>query len=305
MAAVDPVLAAWAEEVGPREPVVPVGARTQWDVGGSPSPDAREVTAPSGILEYEPAEMIVRCRAGTTVAEVDAALAHHRQMVPLDPARPEATVGGVLAVGYSGMRRLRYGPVRDTLLQARFVNAAGRVVTAGGAVVKNVSGFDLCRLMVGSLGTLGLLAEVVLRAQPRPPSASWWRGGAPDPLALRNRLFRPSTILWDGTDAWVLLEGGHADVEAERRQLGAGFVEVDGPPPLPDGGRLSLRPAAIAAIAELGGQGSFVAEIGVGTVHVDRPVPRARVHPSAARLHGGIKAAFDPTGRLNPGRGVA
>jgi NAD dependent epimerase/dehydratase family enzyme len=83
-------------------------------------------------------------------------------MVPLDPVDPErATVGGVLAVGESGIRRLRYGPVRDTVLEVRFVNAAGKVVKAGGPVVKNVTGYDLCRLLVGSVGTLGFLAEVV------------------------------------------------------------------------------------------------------------------------------------------------
>ncbi len=297
----DGALAAFAAEIGPSDPVVPVGARSQWNVGGAPAPEAREVAAPAGILSYEPAEMVVRCRAGTTVAQLDAALGAHDQMVPLDPSSAAATVGGVLAVGHSGLRRLRYGPVRDTVLQVRFVSAAGRVVTAGGAVVKNVSGFDLCRLLVGSLGTLGILGEVVLRAQPRPRASAWLRGDD-DPHLARDRLFRPSSILWDGAHTWVLLEGREADVNAERRALGHAFVEVDGPPALPAGGRRSMRPADTRHLS-----GRFVAEIGVGTVHVDdmESVERAALDPTAARLQRQIKATFDPTGRLNPGRKVA
>src|SRR3954468_4244102 len=122
----------FAKEVGDSGPVTCVGGRTQWNVGGAVSADAREVHAPSGVVTFDPAEMTVRVRAGTTVAELDAALAAGGQMVPLDSVdRERATVGGVLAVGHSGLRRLRYGPVRDTLLEARFVNADGKLVKAG------------------------------------------------------------------------------------------------------------------------------------------------------------------------------
>ena len=295
----------FAKEVGGVDdgPVTCVGGRTQWDVGGSVDASAREVQAPSGIVEVEPAEMVVRVRAGTPVAELDAALAERGQQVALDPARPDvATVGGVLAVGHSGMRRLRYGPVRDTVLEVRTVMAEGQLVKAGGPVVKNVSGFDLGRLLVGSLGTLGFLAEVVLRCSPKPPVAQWLRSpeGA-DPFAARDRLFRPSTILWDGMTTSVLLEGHAADVAAEREALGPGWSEAEGPPPLPTGGRRSVRPSELR---DLEGS-SFVAEIGIGTIHVGGEVPRATVDPSTAELHRRVKAAFDPTGRMNPGRVVA
>ncbi|HEX9968694.1 MAG TPA: FAD-binding protein, partial [Acidimicrobiales bacterium] len=126
-------LTAFAEEVGTEGAVAPVGGRTQWEVGGLPAPGGREVRAPAGIVAYQPAEMTVRVRAGTTVAELEAALAEHGQFVPLDPARPaEATVGGVLAVGHSGLRRLRWGPIRDTVLEVRYVSAEGRLVKSGG-----------------------------------------------------------------------------------------------------------------------------------------------------------------------------
>src|SRR4051794_831612 len=228
----DDDLDVFAKEVGDHGPVTCVGGRTQWDVGGAVSTDVREVHAPSGVVTFDPAEMTVRVRAGTTVAEVDAALAAGGQMVPLDPVdREHATVGGVLAVGHSGLRRLRYGPVRDTLLEARFVNAGGKLVKAGGPVVKNVTGFDLCRVLVGSVGTLGFLAEVVLRAQPL-PAVRRWLVGEDDPFAVRHRLFRPSSILWDGTRTWVLVEGHEADVAAEAAALGTAFTAVAEPPSL-------------------------------------------------------------------------
>ena len=285
-------LAVFAVEVGATDPVVVVGGRTQWDVGGLPAPGAREVRAPVGLVEHEPAEMTVRVRAGTTVADLDAALAVHGQTVAL-PDWPGATVGGVLAVGRSGVRRLGYGPVRDTLLEARFVNAWGRLVKAGGPTVKNVSGFDLCRLLVGSLGTLGLLGEVVLRTRPV-PQASQWFAGEVDPFAVHARLHRPVSVLWDGVTTWVLLEGHPDDVAAQART--AGVTETDGGPPLPPH-RWSLRPGDLTDL-----EGRFVAEVGVGVVHRDEPPPERPVDAAVADLHRRLRSELDPAGRLNPGR---
>jgi glycolate oxidase FAD binding subunit len=287
-------LSAFADEVGAEDRVTVEGGRTQWDVGGSADPATRVVRAPAGIVEHVPAEMTVRCGAGTTVRELDAALAAHGQLVAL-PDAEGATVGGVLAVGRSGIRRLGYGPVRDVLLEARYVSADGVVVKAGGPTVKNVSGFDLCRLLVGSIGTIGFLGEVCLRCRPRPVCSQWFAAET-DPFVLHRTLHRPVSILWDGTTSWVLLEGHPADVDHEAGA--AHLTAVDGPPTLPEGGRRSLRPGELRALA-----GDFVAEIGVGVVHLPHPVPP---HPvERPDLHARIKAAFDPTGRLNPGRRVA
>ena len=286
----------FAAEVGPDGPVTVVGGRTQWDVGGEPDGEAKEVTAPAGIYEYDPAEMTVRCGAGTTVAELQAELGEAGQMVPFDPVTPEAaTVGGLLSVGQSGLRRLRYGPMRDLLLQVIFVNAEGELVKAGGPTVKNVSGFDLCRLLVGAIGTLGLFAEVILRCYPLPERSQWFVSDA-DPFALHDRLYRPSTILWDGATTWVLLEGHPDDVaaQAELGELGPG----NGQPALPTGGRESLRPRDLPSVT-----GEFVAEVGVGVVHRPNPVS-APPQPQTTALQHRIKAAFDPSGRLNPGRTV-
>jgi glycolate oxidase FAD binding subunit len=290
-------LIAFAEEVGTDGPVVAVGGRTQWDVGGAVDAGAREVRAPTGIVSHQPEEMIVRVGAGTLVADLDAVVGERGQVVAL-PDWPGATVGGVLAVGRSGVRRLGWGPVRDTLLEARYVSAEGRVVKAGGPVVKNVTGFDLCRLLVGSLGTIGLIAEVVLRVRPRPAVSRWLLGDV-DPFALRRRLHRPSSILWDGTTTWVLLEGQPADVDAQAVLAGSAFTEVEGPPPLPSAGRESVRPSAVHQLT-----GSFVAEVGVGVVHRPHAAEAAAPDPSTVALHRRIKDLFDPTGRLNPGRSV-
>src|SRR5205807_9041325 len=122
--------------------------------------------------------------------------------------------GGVLAGGRTGIRRLREGPMRDVLLEARYISGEGRLIKGGGPTVKNVSGFDLCRLLVGSLGTLGFLGEVVLRCRPRPAVSQWFAGEA-EPFDLLHRLHQPASILWDGTTTWLLLEVHAADVETQ------------------------------------------------------------------------------------------
>ena len=169
---------------------------------GGPVAGVRVVSPPAGIDWVQPAEMTVSCGAGTPVAELDAALAEHGQRVALPPG---GTVGGALAVGRSGIRRLGDGPVRDAVLQARYVGADGAVVKAGGPTVKNVSGFDLCRLLVGSWGTLGFLGDVILRTRPRARCERWYTG-ALDPFERA----RPAV------PADVGAVGRHADVGAAR-----------------------------------------------------------------------------------------
>ena len=286
-------------QVGASGPVAVAGGRTAWEVGGSLAPGTRLVTAPTGVVEHQPAEMTVRVGAGTTVAELDDVLAESGQCVVL-PTVPGATVGGVLAVGRSGTRRLGWGPVRDAVLEIRYVGAEGALVTAGGPMIKNVSGFDLCRLLVGSSGTLGFLGDVILRTRPRPVHERWFRTER-DPWDVLGDLYRPTSVLWDGAITWVLLDGHPADVE-ERATL-AGLVPVVGPPTLPDAARWSVPASALADLRDQA-PGSFVAEIGVGIVHHTCPAPPTAPDAAVVELHRRIKHEFDPTGRLNPGVSV-
>jgi glycolate oxidase FAD binding subunit len=243
--------------------------------------------------------MTVRVRAGTTVTELDEALAVHGQCVAL-PSWPRATVGGIIAVGHSGLRRLGWGPVRDAVLEVRYVSAEGRVVKGGGPTVKNVSGYDLPRLFVGSLGTLGVIAEVVLRTRPVPALEQWFTAEGVDPFDLARALYRVDAVLWDGSTTWALLEGHPVDVAEQART--SGLREIDGSelPPLPEH-RWSLVPSALTTLPN-DGHGPFVAEVGVGVVHRMVPQPPRAVDPTIAALNASVKQAFDPTGRLSPGR---
>jgi glycolate oxidase FAD binding subunit len=320
-----------AETVAAADDVVVVGGRTHWEVGGPACPDALDVRAPSGIVEYDPADLTVAVAAGTTVGQLAVVLGAAGQECALDPRNDAATVGGVLATGLSGHRRLRYGPVRDRVLEVRFVTADGRVVRGGGPTVKNVTGFDIPRLLVGSFGTLGVLTDVILRCQPVPAHTEW-SVTDDDPFAVRARMYRPSCIAWDGSRTHVLVEGVPADVDAERRA--AGTHPVDAPPAWPDGphrGRISIAPGRLGALGpSLDATGArWLAEVGVGTVHVacdDSAVLAAA--RAAAQGHGGwllreagapdldgfgvpfpnaalmqrIRDAYDPGGKLGRGR---
>jgi FAD/FMN-containing dehydrogenase len=298
----DPVLLGFAEEVGTDDPISVAGGRSQWLAGGAPSSTVREVRAPSGVVAYRPEEMIVTVRAGTTVTDLHMTLAEHGQTTVLpDPSIDDtATVGGVLAVGDSGIDRLGHGPLRDAVLQLRYVSADGLLVTVGGPTVKNVSGFDLCRVMVRSLGTLGCFAEVILRTRPVPAVSQWWRLDGVEPLAVLGGLYRPTAVLWDGASTWVQLNGHHGDVAgqvAALQRVGSPH-EVAGAPSLPPH-RWSLDPTdALGA----GYPGPAIVEVGVGTVHTIAEQPRRSVTAAVAELHRRLKDNFDPTGRLNPGR---
>jgi glycolate oxidase FAD binding subunit len=204
--------------------------------------------------------------------------------------------------------------VRDAVLEVTAVTASGEVIRTGAPLVKNVTGFDLGRLLVGSLGTLALLGEVVLRCLPRPQVESWWVGEGADPFAIAAALYRPLAVLWDGTRTWVGLSGFAADVTAQAETvLGSGFVPVEGPPPRPGPDRRSRPPKALRDLPREAGVpsagGGWLAEIGVGLVHcapdvASRLPPRPATDPVVVRLHEDLKARFDPHGRLNPGRSV-
>jgi glycolate oxidase FAD binding subunit len=126
-------------------------------------------------MEYVPADMVATVQAGVRLDVLARELGKHRQMLPLDPyGGTSRTVGGVLASGASGPRRFRYGTGRDLLLGARFVQADGTVTWAGAKVVKSVTGYEIPKLLVGSLGTLGVIVEATLRLHPAQPATDSW-----------------------------------------------------------------------------------------------------------------------------------
>ena len=124
------------------------------------------------VLEHAAGDLVVRAQAGVRLADLQQLLAPAGQWLALDPPEPRATLGGVVAANASGPRRLRYGTVRDLIIGITVVLADGTVARAGGKVVKNVAGYDLAKLFCGSLGTLGMVAEVIFRLHPVPAAAA-------------------------------------------------------------------------------------------------------------------------------------
>jgi glycolate oxidase FAD binding subunit len=156
---------------GDRLRLVFVGGGTDLGLGAPPTAlDAVVRTVRlDRIVEYAPADQIVVAEAGVTLAALQAVLARERQRLALDPPLPDrATLGGIVAANAFGPLRTRYGAAKDLLIGATLIRADGTVARSGGKVVKNVAGFDLARLMVGSLGTLGMLAVVAFRLHPLP-----------------------------------------------------------------------------------------------------------------------------------------
>jgi glycolate oxidase subunit GlcD len=155
-------------------PVMPAGAGTWLGVGNSP-PDVNVIvstTKLNRILEHEPADLMAAAEAGVTLENFNAALAERGQWLPIDPPDDgRATIGGVVATGMGGAQRCGYGRPRAFVIGMRVVLADGTLVKAGGRVVKNVAGYDLCKLFTGSYGTLGIITEVTFKLRPLPQTS--------------------------------------------------------------------------------------------------------------------------------------
>lgn len=187
----------------------------------------------SGISSYEPSELVVTARAGTPLAELEAALAERGQCLPFEPPHFMAggTVGGMVAAGLSGPSRASVGAVRDYVLGASMLNGKAEVLSFGGQVMKNVAGYDVSRLLAGSLGTLGVILEVSLKVLPIAPATATLRFqmeqvAALDQLNLWGAQPLPlnASAWWDGT-LLVRLRGALAAVQAAMQTMGGDVIE--------------------------------------------------------------------------------
>jgi glycolate oxidase FAD binding subunit len=311
--------------------------------GNEPRGEVLDTRAYAGIVSYEPTELVITARCGTPLAEVESILEKNRQCLPFEPPHfgAAATFGGCIAAGLSGPRRASAGALRDFVLGARVIDGRGRVLAFGGQVMKNVAGYDVSRLLAGSLGTLGLIAEASLKVLPRPPVERTRRlelAQAEALEAMQRWAGQPlpvSATAWHDGELLVRLSGAEPAVRAAAAKIGGEPVET--PPwaaireqthaffarePLwriavaPASGPLELPGELLlewgGALRWLAGRGSAdevrgAAQRAGGHATLFRARDKtagafAPLAPALARVHRELKSRFDPAGILNPGR---
>lgn len=195
--------------------------------GGLLAGETLDVSGHCGVVDYDPDELCITARGGTSLAEIETLLAAHGQMLAAEPPTFGAgTLGGALATGLSGPRRQQAGALRDFVLGVRIVDGRGEIQRFGGRVMKNVAGYDVSRLFVGSLGTLGVIAEATLKLLPRPAVETSLAFACDQAEALRRlnawaaQPLPISASFWDAGTLTVRLSGTASVVEAARRRLG-------------------------------------------------------------------------------------
>tara|TARA_R110001599_G_scaffold65838_2_gene185792 strand:+ start:41701 stop:42771 length:1071 start_codon:yes stop_codon:yes gene_type:complete len=200
--------------------------------GQEPHGDVLDTRAHTGIVNYEPTELVITARAGTPLKELEAVLAEQRQILAFEPPHfGDATVGGCISTGLSGPRKARAGSLRDFVLGAQLLDGKGKLLNFGGQVMKNVAGYDVSRLLAGSLGTLGIITEVSLKVLPGP---DWEQTrvlaiGQADAIATMRRwagLPLPiSATAWHDGELRVRLSGAASAVAAAAEQVGGSTLQ--------------------------------------------------------------------------------
>ncbi len=311
------------------------GAGTHQGIGHRVDPDVVLSTERlDRIVDHRVDDLTLTVQAGVTVGSIASTLRPHGQMAVLPEEEKAATVGGVLAVGASGYGRLRMGPVRDHLLEVLVATGDGRLVRAGAKVVKHVQGYDLMRLSVGSLGSLGVVVEATLKLWPTPRASATVEVAMPPDA---GRAFRPQAVLQTRDRTLVMLTGTAEEVEAQADALGGeserGLLWPDQPRPRDGEGLWSVRvpPTLVPEVVDRV-PGEFVAQHGVGIVEAPMDGPTAAAmrewleplggvvvllgghdalyadpgpwgsDPAALDLQRRIVARFDPDRVVNPGR---
>jgi len=190
----------------------------------------------SGIVSYEPSELVITARCGTKLAEVEAAMRERGQMLAFEPPHfaqfgSGATIGGAVAAGLSGPGRQAAGALRDFVLGVKVMDGRGEVLAFGGQVMKNVAGYDVSRLMAGSLGTLAIILEVSLKALPVPVAEATLKLELPEDRAIEQlnrwggKPLPISASAWTGDDLAIRLSGAGAAVEEACRKIGGERVD--------------------------------------------------------------------------------
>ena len=181
-----------------------------------------------GIISYEPSELVITARAGTPLKEIEELLAENNQMLPFEPPHfgEHATLGGAIASGLSGSRRPFTGSARDFVLGTKIITGKGDIMSFGGQVMKNVAGYDVSRLMVGALGTLGLLLEVSIKVLPRPHTETTQciAMSQQDALTTMHELNQTSlplsAIAFENEKLYVRLSGAESAVTSAQKKVG-------------------------------------------------------------------------------------
>ena len=192
-----------------------------------------DTRAYAGIVAYEPSELVITARCGTSLAELELALRAEGQLLAFEPPHfgPGATIGGVVAAGLSGPRRAAAGAVRDFVLGVRLLDGRGNDLRFGGQVMKNVAGYDVSRVMAGAMGTLGLILEVSLKVPPLPFVEATRKLELPQDKALEmlnhwgGRPLPLSASAWSGGELVVRLSGAASAIEFAAEEIGGEAME--------------------------------------------------------------------------------
>jgi glycolate oxidase FAD binding subunit len=203
------------------------GGSKRW-YGQAPQGEVLDTRAYSGILAYEPTELVLTARCGTPLAEIEALLSENNQMLAFEPPKfsATATIGGMLATGLSGPRRPYVGAARDFILGATLMDGRGQVLEFGGQVMKNVAGYDVSRLLTGSMGTLGLVLNISVKVLPRPFAETTLVFALSEADAIQKmnewagQALPLSGSCWHVGRLMLRLSGAEAAVRAAKQRLG-------------------------------------------------------------------------------------
>ena len=244
--AMDPVLAKLSETVraagGAKRALRLRGGGTKDFYGQALEGEVLDTHGYGGIVAYEPSELVITARCATRLADIETTMSEHGQMLAFEPPHfaqfgsvsgSGATLGGAIAAGLSGPRRQAAGALRDFVLGVRIMDGRGEVLAFGGQVMKNVAGYDVSRLMAGSLGTLGIILEVSLKALPRPSAEATLKLELPEDKAIEQlnrwggKPLPISASAWTGGELRVRLSGAAAAVAAAKTKIGGELVEPE------------------------------------------------------------------------------